>query len=70
MRQLTLRPRSSSINLLNPKAETVRRSQALAVNTAGAMGLANVVKSNLGALLGHPRVCPGAELTACPVRSL
>ena len=39
---------SSSIELINPKAESVRRTQALQVNTMGAMGLANVVKSNLG----------------------
>jgi len=38
----------SSINLINPRAESVRRGQALMVNTTGAMGLANVVKSNLG----------------------
>ena len=57
----------SSIELINPRAETVRRTQALQVNTvsadlpncstssaeahlsqAGAVGLANVVKSNLG----------------------
>ncbi|KAF8718984.1 hypothetical protein AX14_005154 [Amanita brunnescens Koide BX004] len=39
---------TSSIELINPKAESVRRSAALQVNTAGAMGLANVVKGNLG----------------------
>ncbi|KAK2463200.1 hypothetical protein APHAL10511_004855 [Amanita phalloides] len=39
---------SSSIELINPKAESVRRAAALQVNTAGAMGLANVVKGNLG----------------------
>ncbi|TFK54087.1 chaperonin-containing T-complex zeta subunit Cct6 [Heliocybe sulcata] len=39
---------SSSIELINPKAESVRRSAALQVNTTGAMGLANVVKGNLG----------------------
>ncbi|ODN73234.1 T-complex protein 1, zeta subunit [Cryptococcus amylolentus CBS 6039] len=38
----------SSIELINPKAESIRRTQALQVNTAGAVGLANVVKSNLG----------------------
>ncbi|CEH13949.1 t-complex protein zeta subunit (tcp-1-zeta) [Ceraceosorus bombacis] len=38
----------SAIELINPRAESVRRAQALAVNCAGAMGLANVVKSNLG----------------------
>ncbi|KAM6502446.1 Chaperonin Cpn60/TCP-1 family [Amanita muscaria] len=39
---------SSSVELINPKAESVRRAAALQVNTAGAMGLANVVKGNLG----------------------
>ncbi|KAG2055752.1 T-complex protein 1 zeta subunit [Suillus hirtellus] len=39
---------SSSIELINPKAESVRRAAALQVNTNGAMGLANVVKGNLG----------------------
>jgi len=39
---------SSAIELINPRAESVRRAQALGVNCAGAMGLANVVKSNLG----------------------
>ncbi|KZV66922.1 chaperonin-containing T-complex zeta subunit Cct6 [Peniophora sp. CONT] len=38
----------SSIELINPKAESVRRAAALQVNTAGAMGLANVVRGNLG----------------------
>ncbi|CAK9783278.1 chaperonin-containing T-complex zeta subunit Cct6 [Cutaneotrichosporon oleaginosum] len=38
----------SSLELINPRAESVRRTQALQVNTAGAVGLANVVKSNLG----------------------
>ncbi|KAL6308209.1 chaperonin-containing T-complex zeta subunit Cct6 [Sparassis latifolia] len=39
---------SSSIELINPKAESIRRAAALQVNTTGAMGLANVVKGNLG----------------------
>lgn len=38
----------SSIEMINPRAESIRRSQALQVNTMGAVGLANVVKSNLG----------------------
>ncbi|KAH9061261.1 T-complex protein 1 zeta subunit [Lactarius vividus] len=38
----------SSIELINPKAESVRRAAALQVNTTGALGLANVVKGNLG----------------------
>ena len=47
---------SSSIELINPKAESVRRTQALQVNTMGAMGLANVVKSNLGTWTSPGRV--------------
>ncbi|KLO20363.1 chaperonin-containing T-complex zeta subunit Cct6 [Schizopora paradoxa] len=39
---------SSNIELINPKAESVRRAAALMVNTNGAMGLAKVVESNLG----------------------
>ncbi|KAJ7924926.1 chaperonin Cpn60/TCP-1 family [Mycena leptocephala] len=39
---------SSSLELINPKAESIRRAAALQVNTNGAMGLANVVKGNLG----------------------
>nr|AQT40876.1 T-complex protein 1 subunit zeta [Glaciozyma antarctica] len=38
----------SAIELLNPRAENVRRNQAFQINVTGAMGLANVVKSNLG----------------------
>lgn len=39
---------SSSIQLLNPKAESIRRSQALQVNIAAAQGLQQVLASNLG----------------------
>ncbi|KAF7790396.1 hypothetical protein EIP86_001351 [Pleurotus ostreatoroseus] len=39
---------ASSIELINPKAESVRRAAALQVNINGAMGLAGVVKNNLG----------------------
>lgn len=39
---------SSSIQLLNPKAETLRRAQALQVNIAAAQGLQLVLASNLG----------------------
>lgn len=38
----------SAISVLNPKAEIVRHSQALAVNINGARGLQDVLKSNLG----------------------
>ncbi|CCE88863.1 Piso0_001652 [Millerozyma farinosa CBS 7064] len=39
---------SSSIQLLNPRAESLRRSQALQVNIAAAQGLQQVLASNLG----------------------
>lgn len=39
---------SSSLELLNPRAESVRRQQALAVNTQGAIGISNVLKNSLG----------------------
>ncbi|KAM9889480.1 hypothetical protein OXX79_012131, partial [Metschnikowia pulcherrima] len=39
---------SSSIQLLNPKAESLRRAQALQVNIAAAQGLQQVLASNLG----------------------
>ncbi|KAI3625873.1 hypothetical protein CBS9595_001234 [Malassezia furfur] len=38
----------SAVELINPRAESVRRIQALQVNIAGAVGLAQVVRSNLG----------------------
>lgn len=38
----------SAISYLNPKADIVRHSQALAVNINGAKGLQDVLKSNLG----------------------
>ncbi|ODV95964.1 hypothetical protein PACTADRAFT_49390 [Pachysolen tannophilus NRRL Y-2460] len=38
----------SSIQLLNPKAESLRRQQALEVNVASAQGLQSVLASNLG----------------------
>ncbi|CAK7895999.1 T-complex protein 1 subunit zeta [[Candida] anglica] len=39
---------SSSIQLLNPKAESLRRAQALQVNASAAQGLQSVLASNLG----------------------
>lgn len=39
---------SSSIQLLNPKAELLRRDQALQVNIAAAQGLQQVLATNLG----------------------
>ncbi|KAK4049842.1 T-complex protein 1 subunit zeta [Microbotryomycetes sp. JL201] len=38
----------SALELLNPKSESIRRNQAFTINVTGAIGLANVVKSNLG----------------------
>jgi T-complex protein 1 subunit zeta len=38
----------SSLELLNPRAESVRRQQALAVNTQGAVGISGVLKNSLG----------------------
>lgn len=39
---------SSAIQLLNPKAESIRRQQALQVNISAAIGLQEVLASNLG----------------------
>lgn len=39
---------SSSLQLLNPKAESLRRAAALQVNTAAAQGLQQVLETNLG----------------------
>jgi len=38
----------AAISMLNPKAEVARASQALAVNMAGARGIQDVLKTNLG----------------------
>ncbi|GAO52079.1 hypothetical protein G7K_6165-t1 [Saitoella complicata NRRL Y-17804] len=38
----------SAVQLVNPKAESIRRDQALQVNITAAMGLQDVLKSNLG----------------------
>ncbi len=38
----------SAIQLLNPKAESLRRNQALQVNITAAQGLQSVLASNLG----------------------
>lgn len=38
----------SAISLLNPKAEFARAAQALAINIAGAKGIQDVMKTNLG----------------------
>jgi T-complex protein 1 subunit zeta len=39
---------SSSLQLLNPRAESLRRAAALQVNTAAAQGLQQVLETNLG----------------------
>lgn len=38
----------SSINLLNPKAEYMRKQQAMAVQLTAATGMQEVLKTNLG----------------------
>lgn len=38
----------SSISLLNPKAESARSAQALAINISASKGLQDVMKTNLG----------------------
>ncbi|KAJ3194634.1 T-complex protein 1 subunit zeta [Irineochytrium annulatum] len=42
------REASSAVQLANPKAEVARRGQALQLNINGALGLQEVVKTNLG----------------------
>jgi len=38
----------SAVNFLNPRAESLRKFQALAMNINAAVGLQEVMKSNLG----------------------
>jgi T-complex protein 1 subunit zeta len=38
----------SNVQFLNPKAEVLKKIQALAMNINAAMGLQDVMKSNLG----------------------
>jgi len=38
----------SAITTLNPKAESARQAQALAINISAARGLADILKTNLG----------------------
>lgn len=40
----------SSLNLLNPKAEYIKKQQALAVQVTAASGMQEVLKTNLGML--------------------
>ena len=40
----------SSINLLNPKAEYIKKQQAMAVQITAATGMQEVLKTNLGNL--------------------
>ena len=38
----------AAVKVLNPKAEVARAAQALAINISAAMGLQDVLRSNLG----------------------
>lgn len=38
----------SSIQLINPNADTAKRAQALQITVNAAQGLQNVIKTNLG----------------------
>lgn len=38
----------AAVKSLNPKAEVAKAARALALNTAGARGLQDVLKTNLG----------------------
>jgi len=38
----------SSLQLINPHAESIRRAQALMINLSAAKGLQEVLKTNLG----------------------
>ena len=38
----------SSVSLINPNAESIRRAQALMINVSAAKGLQEVLKTNLG----------------------
>lgn len=39
---------SSSLHLVNPKAEVMKRAQALMINVNAAKGMSEVLKTNLG----------------------
>jgi hypothetical protein len=41
-------PQMSSIQLINPNADTAKRAQALQITVNAAQGLQNVIKTNLG----------------------
>lgn len=48
----------SSVSLVNPKAEVLRRKQAWQINVSAAQGMQDVLKTNLGGWLnaaGPPR---------------
>ena len=38
----------SSIQIVNNKAEVLKKSQAISMNTSAAMGLQEIMKTNLG----------------------
>lgn len=60
----------SNLQFLNPKAEVLRKIQALAMNINAAMGLQDVMKSNLGPK-GTLKMCQYVYtgLSVEPVRS-
>ena len=58
----------SSVNLINPHAESVRRAQALLINVNAAKGLQEVLKTNLGASPRAPALPPTARARAAPPR--
>jgi len=39
---------ASSLHLVNPKAEVMKRAQALMINVNAAKGMSDVLKTNLG----------------------
>lgn len=62
----------SSVSLVNPKAEVLRRKQAWQINVSAAQGMQDVLKTNLGAGLNAagPQRAPGPRraVTRRPVQ--
>ncbi len=52
----------SAITTLNPKAESARQAQALAINISAARGLAEMLKTNLGPK-GTMKMCVKSSMT-------
>ena len=50
----------SSVSLINPNAESIRRAQALMINVSAAKGLQEVLKTNLGEPTAQDRACVAA----------